>query len=268
MNSVFDADIPVVLSGGKTLGKYTTGQTIPAIGKTAQQVIADIALEYVNPAFASFSISGQPTTVEVGTTLSGGKIFSWSINQNSGVIGTIDIFNVTTGTTLLAGTPNDGTQSATITTTQLNFTGATQSWRGIANNSTGPNVNSNNFVVTALFNRYWGPTGTLPSNPNDGTANRTYAQGLGSTAFKTSGANNFTLTTGTTYRNFVVILPPGVTITKVIDTGNLNADITANYILSAITVKDAGGTDRACNQYTLTLGAPYSVSTGHAITTS
>ena len=265
--STFETDTTVVLSGGKSLGKYTNGQTIPSAGKTFEEVIKDIALEYVNPSFSSFTISGQPTTVEVGTTLSGSKTFNWGITLNSGIVPTIDIYDNTAGAILLAGTTNDGTQSQTITTIQLNSNGATQSWKGIANNSNGANVNSSNFIVTSLYNRFWGAVATLPASSVDGTANRTYANLL-STAVKTNGTNTFTLVTGTTSNKFIVLLPPGITITSVIDTGNLNLNITSSYVLSTITIKDAGGTDRTYNQYLFNPAGVYPSSTNHVITTN
>lgn len=267
-SSILTADIPVVLSGTKSLGKYTNGQTIPCEGWTFQELMEDIALEYVNPAFTSFTVSGQSTTIEVGVTLSGSKTFNWAITENSGDVNTIDIFDNTASATLLAGTPNDGTQAVVINTIQLNSNNATQSWRGIANNDTGSNVNSNNFVVTSLFYRYWGATATLPANPADGTANRVYAEALPSRAFKTNGTNTFTLVTGTVQTRFVVILPPSVTITNVIDTTNLNANLTSDYILSSLTVKDAGGTDRSFNMYVYETSIPYSTSANHVITTN
>ena len=46
---VFAADITVSLSGGKTLGKYTNGQTIPAAGKTAEEVMRLISIEELFP---------------------------------------------------------------------------------------------------------------------------------------------------------------------------------------------------------------------------
>jgi len=267
-NVVLTADIPVVLSGTKSLGKYTNGQTIPCEGWTFQQLMEDIALEYVNPAFTAFTVAGQATTIEVGTTLSGSKTFNWAITENSGDVNTIDIFDNTANATLLAGTPNDGTQAVAITTIQLNANNANQSWKGIANNDTGSDVDSNNFVVTSLFYRYWGATATLPANPSDGTANRIYAEALPSRAFKTNGVNTFTLVTGTVQTKFVVILPPSITITSVIDTTNLNANLTSDYILSSLTVKDAGGTDRTFNMYTYETSIPYSTSANHVITTN
>ncbi|HEY6143750.1 MAG TPA: hypothetical protein VIV55_10100 [Flavobacterium sp.] len=266
---IFDADIPVVLSAGKTLGKYVSGQTIPAVGKTAQQVITDIALEYVNPVFTTFSISGQPTTIEVGTTLSGSKPFVWAITQNSATVPTIDLFDNTAAVTLLAGTPNDGSQAQNIATIQLNADGSTQSWRGIGNN-TAPigTFNSGNFIVTARFIRWWSPVASYPANPLDGAANRTYASGLSNSAFKTPGANTFTLVTGTIQNKFIVLLPAGVTIVSVIDQTNANTNITANFILSAITINDIGGTPRNYNMYQYTNAIPYTTSANLFVTTT
>jgi len=268
--TLLTSDIPVVLGGGKTLGKYTSGQTIPAIGKTLEAVIRDIALEYVAPVFTSFSVSGQSTTVEVGTTLSGSKTFTWGINQNSGTVSTIDLYDNTAGSTLLLNTANDGSQVQTITTIQLNSDGASQSWKGIAHDtgSSPSNINSGSFSVTCRYNRFWGATATLITTPSDGAGNRTYAGTL-SSAVKTPGANTFTLVTGTSQNKFVVLLPPGITITSVTDTTNLNANLTSNYVLvGTVTINDAGGTGRTYNRYECVVGVAYSVSANHVIVTN
>lgn len=267
-NVLFDADIPVVLSGVKTLGKYVSGQTIPAIGKTAQQVITDIALEYVNPVFTSFSVS-QPSTVEVGTTLSGIKTFTWGITVNSGNIPTVDLFDNTAGVTLLAGTPNDGTEPQTIATIQLNGDGSIQSWKAIGNNTLPVGtINSSNFVVTSRYVRWWAPVAAYPVNAGDGVANRAYALALPNSAFKTPGSNTFLLQTGVVQNRFIVLLPPGVTIVSVIDLTNANTNITPSFILSPITINDAGGTARSYNMYQYTNAIPYTVSANLSITTT
>jgi len=259
---VFNADITVTLSGGKTLGKYTNGQTIPTLGKTIQQVLEDIAIEYIFPTWNSFSITGQATTVEVGTTLSGSKTFTWSINNNSGIVTTIDLYDNTAAATLLAGTPNDGSQAQTITTIQLNSNGATQSWKGIANNvSPAGTINSSNFVVTSRFYYFYGPSASSP-------ANSAAVRALPSSAFRI-GATSFTLNTGTTLTKFVVALPPSITISSVIDTSALNANITSDYVLTGtVNVLDAGGTNRSYNIYEMNIGAPYASSHAHLITIS
>jgi hypothetical protein len=258
----FASNITVTLGGGKTLGRYTTGQTIPAAGKTAEEVMNLIAIEYVNPAFSSFSVTGQNTTVEVGTTLSGAKTFTWAITLNSGTVSTIDIYDNTGLAALVTNTANDGTQSPTIATYQLNANGTTQSWKGILHDTnTIQDINSSNFVVTSRFYRFWGTTATSPTTSPD-------VRGLPSSAFHT-GASSFTLATGTTAIKFVVALPPSVTISSVIDTGNLNADITSSFVLTGtVNVLDAGSTNRAYNIYEYNIGAPYPVSSNLTITTA
>lgn len=72
-DGIFTADIPVSLSGGKTAGKYTNGQIIPATGKTVEEVFNDIFQETLfptltNPSLGSATIN-VPTTQEVGTTI-------------------------------------------------------------------------------------------------------------------------------------------------------------------------------------------------------
>lgn len=252
-----------ILVSGTSLGAYSSGETIPSQGKTSEEVFNLIANNYVSPVFSSFAISGQATTVEVGTTLSGSKTFTWGITANNGSVSTIDIYDNTAGANLVTGTSNDGSQSASITTIQLNSNGATQSWKGVGYDSDNSNTsfNSSNFVVTGRFYRFFGPSASLPSNSAG-------VRGLPSSAFY-SGSTTFTLATGNSQTRFIVALPPGVTITSVIDTSALNADITSQYILTGtISVADAGGTNRTYNLYQMTLATPYATSHNHSITIS
>jgi hypothetical protein len=262
VQETFSSDVTFVLEGSDSFGKYKNGDTAPWTGLTPKQAILDAAIDYINPVFNSFSVSGQATTVEVGTTLSGIKTFTWSMSQNSAVVPTVDIFDVTAGTTLVAGTLNDGTQSQFITTLQLNSNGATQSWRAIGNN-TSPigTFNSNLFTVTSRFYRFFGASAITPSNSTE-------VRALSSSAFQTSSASTFILNTGSTETIFIVALPSGTTISNVIDIDALNANITAEYILTGtVNVQDAGGTNRSYNLYRMTLGAPYSSNHQHQITT-
>jgi hypothetical protein len=260
-NGVFTSNVTFVLPGSQSFGKYTNGMTAAWAGLTPVQAMLDAAIAYINPVFNSFS-NGQSSPVEVGTTLSGSKTFIWSITVNSGTVPTIDIYDNTAATTLLAGTPNSGSQAATITTIQLNSTGATQSWKGIGNNTSPTGTfNSSNYVVTAYFYRFYGPTSSSPTTSSA-------VRGLPSNSFHT-GATTFTLNTGTTNTIFVVALPPGVTISSVIDLDALNANITSQYVLTGtVNVLDAGSTNRTYNIYQMTLGSPYSSSHRHSITTN
>lgn len=264
--NIFTSDFDYNFGAGKGLGILTGSGVYPTTGKTHEQFLREIANEYVAPVFTSFNIQSEPQTVEVGTTISGSKTFKWGITLNNGVIPSINIFDNTAGA-LLVNTPNNGTKVQAITTIKLDAKDATQSWKAIAVNTAGANVNSADFVITSRFNRFWGAVDALPASTSNGTANRTYANLLAK-AIKTNGANSFTLSTGTISNKFIVLLPPDVLITSVIDTGNLNSNITADYVLSTITIKDAGGTDRIYNQYLFNPPGAYPTSTNHVITTN
>lgn len=260
---VFDSDITVILASGKSLGKYENGDTIASTGLTPREVLIDIATEYLAPTFSSFEVDGQSTTVEVGTTLSGDELFTWSITENSGTVDTLSIYDITNGADLVTDTDNDDLQLVTITENQLNTDGETQQWRGVANDTgTTPTstVNSSTFTVRSRYYRFYGPTA---STPTDSASVRT----LTYSAFQT-GANTFTLETGTTQTKFAVALPPGVNIVSVIDTDALDANITTEYVdQGPVSVTDAGGTSRSYNLYEMEIATPYSESHGHQITT-
>ena len=188
-DGVFTVDLPVSLTGGKTLGRYSNGQTIPAIGKTAQQVLLDIAAEYLPPAFTAFSMSGQATAIEVGTVITGAKNFAWSISNGANVQpNTLKITDVTNNSDLATGLSNDGTESVNVGSISKS-TLATHSWRASGNNTNTQSFNSNNFTVEWQFKRYIGTSNnlvlneaeieTLAFNTIGNTKNGTYALAAG-----------------------------------------------------------------------------------------
>jgi len=260
-STLFASDTTVVLDTGENFGKYKNGDVIPSSGKTAVQVILDALNKYKNPAFTSFSISGQAVTVEVGATISGSKTFTWGINENSGDVDFIDIFDVTAGTILLNDTANDGSQAVEVTPIQLNINGATQQFKGILHDeTTEQDIDSLIFTITARFYRFFSPVSEFPEDSDD-------LRPLNS-AYHT-GASTFNLQTGTAQTKFLVALPPGVTISSVVDLDALNADITSSYVLTGtIDLVDAGGANRAYNIYQMTVGVPYSSNHRHQITTA
>ncbi len=261
-SDTFASDVTFVLESSDSFGKYRNGDTAPWTGLTAIQAIEDAAVDYIDPSWTTFSISGQSTTVEIGTTLSGSKTFIWNVDSNSGTVATIDIYDNTAVATLLAATPDDGTQAQTITTIQLNTNGATQSWKGIANNTSPVDtIDSSNFVVTSRYLYFYAPSASSP-------ANSAAVRALTNSAFYT-GAGSFTFNTGTTLTKFVIALPPSVTITSVVDETALGAVITTDYVLTGtINVLDAGATNRSYNIYEMNIGAAYSVNHAHTITIS
>lgn len=82
--TLFTENIPVVLSNNKFFGKYPNGSVISAIGKTAQEVLIDIAAEYIKPSYNSITLTAIPNSnpIEVGEILNGlSTIFS--LNNDS-----------------------------------------------------------------------------------------------------------------------------------------------------------------------------------------
>lgn len=81
------------------------------------------------------------------------------------------------------------------------------------------------------------------------------------------GNNPFNLNTGTTSKIFTVAMPATLSITSVIDSDALSANITANYALSTFGVNDAGGTTVSYKVYTMTNAEPYTpTSHNHQVT--
>jgi len=97
-------------------------------------------------------------------------------------------------------------------------------------------------------------------------ATSTDVRNLSSNNFATT--NSFTLTTGTVNTVFAVAIPNTKSITSVIDTGNLNLNVTSQYILinGSFNVNDIGSNARAYKLYAMQPAIPYSTSTSHVIT--
>ncbi len=65
----------------------------PLVGDVSD-ILEQILAPWVQPVISSFSISGQATTVEVGTTLSSPVTFTWSVNSPSKLVASsFDIYD-------------------------------------------------------------------------------------------------------------------------------------------------------------------------------
>jgi len=115
-------------------------------------------------------------------------------------------------------------------------------------------------TVSFLNLIFYGPAASAPATSAD-------VRVLGTRVF-TDAANPFNLNTGSTQRIFSVALPPGKTITQVLDLDALNANITANYVSSTISVDDGGGNGTNYSVYTMTNAIPYDANHRHQVTRS
>lgn len=244
-----------------TLGGLSAGTNISAY--TVSQVLSAMVAPFIGPVFNSFAVTGLSNTLEVGTTLSGSKTFTWTDTPNSSTITTIDIHDVTASTTLASGLSNTGSSAQTIATIQLNSNGASQTWNAVGHytGGGGGTFTSGNFTSTGRFFSWWGAVSASLTNSAS-------VRALANSQFQFSG-NNFTILTGTTLTKFVVAVPPGFSIVSVIDTDALGANITASFIAQTnINVLDAGSTNRSYPIYEYNVGSPYATSHHLVVTTN
>jgi hypothetical protein len=259
-DTVFTSDIEVILSGGKNVGRYLNGDTIPSTGKTAQEVITLISQEYLLPVATAFSISGQATTVEVGSNISGSKTFTWTISNPSNVTpNTCQIIDIDGGNGILGtGLANDGTETLSVSTFNpvVKTTEVSNTWR-FQFEDLESNLNQRDFLVNWRYLFFFGANATTLTN----SAN---VRALPQNIFRTS--SSFILNTGITLTKFYIAIPVGRSLVSVIDLDALNANITSSYVEKAnISVNDGGGSPVSYRVYEATAGVPYASNHRHQI---
>lgn len=257
----FVSDFTVVLSNGKTLGKYVNGNIVPASGKTPMQVLLDIAVEYLLPTFSAFGMTGQATQVEVGFTItSGSKTFTWG-TTNPGNIkpNIIKIRNQTSDTDLATALTNDGTESGVNVPApiQLNAGGASQVFRIEAEN-TNNTVFNRDLTIVANFLRFFGTPVTAPANSAD-------VRALGNSTF--GSTFNIPIAVGKQVIAFAYEdTRPDITDGSVKYVEGFNSNVGNTFTKFTFNVNDTGGTARGYKIYVATLGAPASSAMTYAVT--
>lgn len=143
---VFDTDLTVSLSNGKTFGKYTNGQVIPSTGKTANEVIQMAVVEALaptvsltSPSTVQFNQTAVSIVLNYSTTINslGATLFSSSIEWRRNNSGSWTVLT-TLGNTL-------GSYTHTFTDTPFNT--ASINYRYIVTDTaTGTNTATLNFT--------------------------------------------------------------------------------------------------------------------------
>lgn len=144
---VFTDDIVVSLTGGKSFGKYVNGETVPAKGKTARQVIADALYESTStvPTITNFALNINQS-LTVGTNILAGTYSATFNTTNSSYITEIRLYDVTNSTIIqtLSGTSSPQTVTLSAVT---GVAGQTQSYRLDAVYASGT-IQSNVYTIT------------------------------------------------------------------------------------------------------------------------
>lgn len=142
------------------IGGIGSGSTFTAA--TMTEMWDALLYPYQYPAFTSFSMSGQASTLECGVEIASGvKTWTWGTSNPSNVAtNSIDIDDVTDATNLITGTANDGTEDVSIGASPITkTTTATQHrWRITGENSQTDDF-TRDFVVTWYSPFYYGSGG-------------------------------------------------------------------------------------------------------------
>jgi hypothetical protein len=280
----FADDITVSLAGGRTFGKYQNGQTIPATGKTANEVILLAAIEDILPTYTTASVSvaqSAPAIGEVGESVSntitgtfnrgdagavtamrayrGNQAQIGASNPTSPIIRTVQMVRALTPSGIwavadyAAGAPKSVAPAGTPDTrpAQVRSLNAPQAAE--------VGLSSPIIYFTGYYKVFFGYTSAAPTTSAQVRQLRQSAL--------TSEGNTVILETGTTEIYLAFAPPPGQRIISVFDLDNQGANITAQYILQApVSVADAGGTTQSRPVYLYTLAGPYVSPARHSIT--
>jgi hypothetical protein len=215
---------------------------------------------------AGISSSQSTANLEIGQTINIPLTATFNQNDGGGSAGLIIKKNGTQIATTSPYTDSNVVIAATAVVYNCNFT---YSQGPIKNNILGipdavgrvaaGSVNSGNLNYQGFYKIFYDAVSTFPTDS-------TTARALSNSRFSNSG-NSFTLNTGSTLTKFCIILPPGKTLSSVIDQDALNLDITSQYVQSAITVNDAAGTPVSTYKiYAMSQSVPYSSNHRHNIT--
>jgi hypothetical protein len=236
-------------------------------GATTTATLNITPVAYVAPSISLSVVATSATSPETNSTREIGNIstvLSGSITRNSPLI---NLTNYTLQYSANGGAWTDitgsisvpigpGTTSLTTVTHNNALLNASTSiaYRvkviDIYQTSLSSYVTGGNSTVSFYNLIFYGPVSSAP-------ANSAAVRSLTNRMF-TFSSNPFNLQTGTVERIFTAALPASLTITQVLDLDALNANITANYILSSFNVNNAAGTATAYNVYTMTNAIPYS----------
>jgi hypothetical protein len=259
-SDVFPTDFTVSLSGSKTLGKYSNGQVVPAQGKTARQVLLDIAIEYLAPAFNAFAITGQNQTVELGTTIaSGNKTFTWGTTNAGNVqANSIIIRNESASTNLASALANDGSEVVNLPSAiNLLNDGSQQVFRIMAQNTQAGSFNRD-FVIVARHLRFFGTAASVPAT---------------SAAVRALAGNNFgsTFSINIPQGQTIIVFAyeaarPDITDSSVKYVEGFLSNVGNTFTKSTFNVNDAAGVARSYKVYVAQLGAPYPSAATYQVT--
>jgi hypothetical protein len=238
-----------------TVGGLAAGSTLT--GNTLSKLLERILIQYLAPVFSTFSITGQATTIEVGTALSGSKTFTWSTTNGTNIAtNTIAVRDVTANTLIASGLANDGTEAINIGTI-TNTSPMTRSWRAEGTQQNNPagnsTFNSSNFTVTSLYPYFYGKvaSGGVAAGLNRPSATAQLV--TGGTKVVASSTGTITVSFASTSDDYIWFAIPSLSTSKTVwyidalNTGSIGGSVSpggnlfpAESVVSVTTVLWAG----------------------------
>lgn len=199
-----------------TVGGLTAGSVLT--GKTISKLLETMLVVYQSPSFSTFSITGQSTTIEVGTALSGSKTFTWSTSNSSNIAtNSVLVRDVTANNVLASGLANDGTEVVAIGTI-TNTSPISRSWRAEATQANNPAGNStfisSNFTVNSIYPYFYGKTasGGAASGANRPTATAAFV--TGGTKVLASSTDTISISFNSTSDDYIWFAIPSTSTSK------------------------------------------------------
>lgn len=139
----------------QTLGGVIAGTTFNNV--PISTIFDSLFYPYQSPAFTSFSISGQSTTLEVGQTIaSGTHTFTWGTSNSGNVKSdSLTIRDTTNNLTLKSGMSNDGSEDIVLPVNVTKSSASSNIWT-ISGQNTNLVTFNRNFTVSWLWRMYLG----------------------------------------------------------------------------------------------------------------
>lgn len=199
-----------------TIGGIDLGDTF--VNQTQTQMWDKLLYPYLYPAFSTFTINSQPSTVEVGETLGTNKTFIWTtINPTNILDSKVNIHDLTNDIDLVIGTSNDGSQVIDYGS----IIKTTETYHEFMMDAT----NTNDDIFSILYRVYWkyklfyGNVTVIPTTSSN-------IRALSSNTFDTN-----TLSINITSNKYIIAIPNTKNISMVIT--SRYEDITSNFVLQS-----------------------------------
>jgi len=134
-------------------------------GLTTEEVLSLAYAGFIAPEFTDFSVNQG--NVEVGTEISGVKIFSWVFDDAAKIVdNTISLVDVTDGTPLASNLSKVSPANADIGVIQKNQP-RSRTWKATAQDTEGNTIDSPLYAMNWYWKRFWGFVDTqAPTDAN------------------------------------------------------------------------------------------------------